>query len=83
MVKKIYRSNIPPQVIASLEEMLEMDRKIRASELLSSYEERATKLEKIGGRMAEEWVIRQSAFLSAVCDELREIVATGDLPERN
>lgn len=77
-----YASKIPPQVLASLERMLESDRKIRASELLASYEERATKLHKIAGRMAEDWVENQSKFLTGVCDELVEIIATGDLPER-
>ena len=77
-----YASKIPPQVLASLENMRESDRKIRASELLGSYEAKADKLEKVGTRMALDWVKSQGKFLEVVCEELEGIILTGDLPER-
>lgn len=77
-----YASKIPPQVLGSLANMTEADRKIRASELLASYQARSMKLHKLAGRMAQDWVEQQSKFLQRVSDELVEIIATGDLPER-
>ncbi len=61
--------------------MREVDRKIRASEILGSYEAQAQKLTAVGERMAEKWVTNQAEFLEAVASELREIVNTGNLPE--
>jgi len=78
MVK--YRSKIPPQVLDALSQLTESDRKIRAGELLASYEARADQYTKRGRAMAKEWVINQGQFLATVAAELREIIATGDLP---
>ena len=80
MPARRWRSKIPPQALYSLERMTESERKIRASELLGSYEGKAAKLHKIAERMAEDWIQSQSDFLGEVSSELREIVATGDLP---
>ena len=74
------KCKIPPQVLRSLASMNETDRKIRAQELLASYQERANKLEIIAKNMAAQWVTNQSFHLSNCAAYLALIVETGEMP---
>ncbi len=56
------------------------DLKLYANDLLSSYDAKSRKLDAVGKRMAEDWVVKQAAFLEDVADELRYIITTGDPP---
>lgn len=75
-----YQSVLPPRTINYLRNLTESDRKVYASQLLGSYQEKALKFEQTGERMAQEWVINQGKFFEMVCDELRDIIETGDAP---
>ena len=74
------RSRLPPRTIGKMRKLNTEHLRLYANDLLASYDARGRKLQKVGQRMAEDWVVKQGDFLEAVANELREIIASGEAP---
>ncbi len=74
------KSKLPPRTIEHMRKLNTEALRLYANDLLSSYDARAMKLDKVGTRMREVWVVNQAAFLEAVANELRSIIASGTSP---
>ncbi len=74
------KSRLPPQTIAKMRKLNEESLKLYANDLLGSYDARSRKLNAVGKRMAQDWVVAQANFLNDVANELRAIILSGDAP---
>ena len=74
------KSRLPPQTVAKMRRLNIEYLKLYANDLLGSYDARSRKLNAVGNRMKEEWVVAQAAFLNDVANELRQIILSGEAP---
>lgn len=74
------KSRLPPQTVTKMRRLNTEHLRLYANDLLGSYDARSRKLNAVGKRMQEEWVVKQAAFLNDVADELRQIILTGESP---
>lgn len=74
------KSRLPPQTVTKMRRMGSTDLKLYANDLLSSYDSKARKLDAVGQRIAQRWVVSQAEFFDDIAEELRQIILSGDPP---